>query len=75
MSVIDYENEKSPFTPSGDLQDESNLNEILMDLTEDDDDDVAEPGEIEEIDDDGVADDEIDDEETEEDGESADEFN
>ena len=41
MSAIDFDSEKSPFTPSGDLEDESNLNEILMESHGVDTDDDA----------------------------------
>ncbi|OGJ85931.1 MAG: hypothetical protein A2487_18165 [Candidatus Raymondbacteria bacterium RifOxyC12_full_50_8] len=62
MSISNHEHEKSPFTPAGDLLDESNLNAILLDSDEEDDDEIEiEPKEIDDIDSDESDDDEIED--------------
>ena len=44
MASIEHDNEKSPFTSSGDLEDESNLEEILMDRHGSEDGNEADTG-------------------------------
>ncbi len=45
MAPKRYKDDDSPFTPSGDLEDESTLDEILMDGDDEDDDDKEYEGE------------------------------
>ncbi|MFH0920152.1 MAG: hypothetical protein V1913_07295 [Fibrobacterota bacterium] len=48
MAALDYDDDRSPFTSAGDLEDESNLDEILMEEF-DDDEKEPEEGALDEI--------------------------
>ncbi len=72
MASIEFDNEKSPFTSSGDLEDESNLEEILMDRHGDGESSAGSGSSQDISDDDAYAD--IEDDKLE-DEEGVDEFN